>query len=165
MPTLKVEDGSQVSGANTYATLAEYDSFISDRGYSDSRTEDQKNASLIAATDYVEGLEGKFDGSRVSSAQPLSFPRQGVYLNGFLLGSSEIPDQLKKGQMQLSFDSIANELYSVGDGLVLTRKKTDVLERSYANGGSSNPQNVFTAAVSYLRPLYRNGGSLASVKV
>ena len=52
---LVVEDGSGLSGANSYATAAQADTYASDRGLSawtgDTAT---KEAALIRATDYLE---------------------------------------------------------------------------------------------------------------
>ena len=72
------EDGTGVSGANSYATVQFADEYFTDRAISAwlSLTTDAKQAALIAATDYIDKRWGPyFKGCRLTETQALEFPR------------------------------------------------------------------------------------------
>lgn len=102
MATIIVEDGTIVANANSYVTEADLASYAADRGIT--ITGDPSEL-LVRATDYLETL--KFIGARETRDQPLEWPRIGVIIDGFNYLPTEIPEDLKQGQMEvaLSIDS------------------------------------------------------------
>lgn len=85
-----VEDGSQVSGANSYISEAELSTYAADRGITITGT----NAVLIIlAMDYIEAQP--FQGFKTLIGQTLQFPRTDVLIDCELLASDEIPTLLK----------------------------------------------------------------------
>lgn len=95
--TIVVEDGSIVTGANSYVTEAELTAYATARGVTLSGDTEEL---LIRAMDYTENLS--FRGVKVSSDQPLQWPRGYVVVDGYGIDSDEIPDLLKNGQMQVA---------------------------------------------------------------
>lgn len=158
---LIIETGDGVTDANSYATLAEWKSFAALRGIA-VPTDAAIEAALIQAADYIESLEDRFKGDRVLADQALAWPRQNVYLFGSstALDDDYIPPQLKTGQNQLAADAIAlgGSLMPNGSGRQVVREKVDVLEVEYANTKSSSVLPVFNKALSFLAPLFGNGG-------
>ena len=155
-----VEDGTEVTGANSYVSEAEFAAYCSLRN-----VEPTNDAALmlIKAMDYLSTLEDSWQGSRVSSTQPLAWPRQGVSLYGFPVASDAIPQSLKDGQCQLAIEADTQDLMpnveANASGAVI-REKVDVIEVAYSEG-QGNTQPVFTAANRILKPLMRNtGGAL-----
>lgn len=73
----KVEDGTGLSDATSYTSVAEFDAYFADRGIDVSALNTpQKQYLLIKATDYVEQRWGMlFKGLREFDCQALSFPR------------------------------------------------------------------------------------------
>ncbi len=72
------EDGSIVTGANSYADAADADAFQADRGRSSwtDADDDAKDAALVRATDYIEGRFAlSFAGCPIDDVQTLSWPR------------------------------------------------------------------------------------------
>ena len=102
---LTIEDGTVVAGANSYLTLVDAKTFISDRGLDDTA---MTEGNMILAYDYVNSFEQDYQGSRVSANQTGSFPRYDVYINSFALASNEIPQQLKDAQAYAAYYEAQN---------------------------------------------------------
>lgn len=104
-----VEDGTIVTGATSYATVAEFDSYWSDRAISLSSTTAQKQAALIIATQYADN-NYNFVGHLVNTiTQPLNWPRSFAVDNqGRSIDADEIPGALKNGVYELAYREISN---------------------------------------------------------
>lgn len=86
------EDGSVVSGANTYVTLAEYKAWADDRGITYG-TDAAVTEQIYRAMDYIESLN--FIGEKANENQPMQWPRLGAIVDGYEVDGTEIPAQLK----------------------------------------------------------------------
>lgn len=136
MVDLVVEDGSIVSGANTYATIAEYISYAADRGVTVTDTDTFK-IQLIKAADYIGTKETQLKGDTVEKTQPLAFPRNNITdIDGWSYNNDEIPYRVKETQMSLALDIQAGEdLYnkSQSGAQGIKREKVDgAVEVEYA---------------------------------
>ena len=107
---LTIEDGTEVTGADSYTTDAEFVAYAAARGYTIGATETDRDILQIKAMDYLASIEQQFQGSRTSSTQELSFPRYNVVLNDFTLASDAIPQSLKNAQMELAYQANSGEL-------------------------------------------------------
>lgn len=75
---LVVEDGTGLSNANGYISLALFRSYHDDRGNDHtSLTDTQIGQYIVLGADYIES-QGPFLGRPISSGQSLSFPRVGI---------------------------------------------------------------------------------------
>jgi hypothetical protein len=99
-----VEDGSNVAGSNSYATIAEADDYMNDyKSLPDAWnsalgvTDVQKQIAMIQGTQYVEDLvRGRFKGRATHDDQSMQWPRFGVTdESGYTFDHDEIPKQLK----------------------------------------------------------------------
>lgn len=93
-----VEDGTLVSGANSYITLAEFKAWADDRGISygnDSLLSQQ----LYRAHDYFETL--RFRGLKSDELQAMQWPRDQVLIDGYAVESFEIPKEVKLAIFEL----------------------------------------------------------------
>lgn len=99
--TIIVEDGTIVTGANSYVSEAEFQAYADARGETISGNLEQL---LIKSMDYIESLE--YIGWKAYSTQPMQWPRGGVRIDGYLIIPSTIPKELKNGQIEtaLSID-------------------------------------------------------------
>lgn len=70
-----VEDGSIVSGANSYVSTADVRNFCSIRGITLPDSDDDVASLLILAADYISQFAANFPGERVSDDQVLDWPR------------------------------------------------------------------------------------------
>jgi len=127
-----VEDGSIVTGANSYVPVAYADTYNTDRATAWTGTDGEKEAALIKATDYLEQVyQGRWIGDPLSDTQALSWPRI----------DDIIPDRLKQAVCILALEAITADLNPVQDRAV-KREKVDVIEVEYmdnAKAGKTRP--------------------------
>ncbi len=90
-----VEDGTGLAASNSYGSVANADAYFTDRlNTAWTGSTGAKQASLIAATDYIDARFGHlFYGSPVSDAQALEFPR-----DQFVDATTLVPNIPKKLQ-------------------------------------------------------------------
>lgn len=108
--------------ANSYASLAEFTEWADERQPStafDGATTDQKNRALISATRRLD--QERYKGVRVDGVQALQWPRDGVeepdLAGGAWYGSDEIPDRIKRAQMELAYQTLAGNASPDDTGL------------------------------------------------
>lgn len=154
-----VEDGSVVSGANSFVSVADARVYASNRGVSLPTVDDEVASLLIRACDYIMAQEPKFSGSRTSTEQELAFPRDGAYQLGVELGSNQIPKVLVSAQCQLAMDAHAGIelLPNLNKSGLVKREKIGPIETEYADPITVGTNPVLTAATSLLEQLYRGG--------
>jgi hypothetical protein len=87
-----VEDGTLVSGANSYITLDEFQAWADARGI-DYGTDYTLSQQLFRATDYFESL--RFKGLKSDELQAMQWPRDQVLIDGYAVESFEIPKEVK----------------------------------------------------------------------
>ena len=123
---LTVEDGSIVTGADSYISVADFQAYNTARGYTLTGDEEQL---LLRAMLYVEQLS--FKGYKLTKAQPLQWPRNGVSIDGFEVTTSEIPQQLIDLQCEvaLAIDGGDDPLGTIDRAV--KREKVDVIEVEY----------------------------------
>ena len=94
MPTaLSVETGSQSTTANSYITVSEYSTYITDRhGARNSPSNDQITSYIHQAMSFFEALP--FRSEKASEEQALQFPRSGLIIDGYGINSDEIPKEV-----------------------------------------------------------------------
>ena len=91
-----VEDGTEVSGANSYITTTELATYADERGVTISASTQEDL--LIEAMDYIESLS--FLGIKKTRDQSLVWPRYNVVVDEYLLLSTTIPQLLQDAQAE-----------------------------------------------------------------
>lgn len=147
--TLIVETGSIVTGANTYASEAELTSYLAARGLTLGGAVATAEQLLLSAMDYIESRT--FAGTKKTKDQPLQWPREGVYIDGFLVESTEIPNSLKYAQIETAIAIDGGENPMANLGRVAKREKVDVIEVEYESGSSDS--TTLTAVQAHLDKL------------
>lgn len=169
---LIIEDGSVVTGANSYVTLADIRAYALARGVTLSADDPTLEVDVVKAMDYLLSLEqqGQYVGYRTSDAQALSFPREDVYLYGFEVPNNSIPQSMIDAECRLVMyiGAGVDPFASKYDGTApIKRKKTDVLETEYDT--ETHAANRNTSSIpevdKILSPVLRKGGALKSVRV
>lgn len=87
---LVIEDGTIVSGANSYGTTADLATYATARGITISSGKDEEY--MIRSMDVIEFLP--LPGIKSTETQPLQWPRKNVWLDGYELDNDEIPQLL-----------------------------------------------------------------------
>lgn len=103
--TVVVEDGTGITGANSYATIAEITEWVLTNPHDDTwagLTDAQKNGYCVMAC-RVLNEQMNWDGWKTDSDQALDLPRSGmVDKNGDLIDNDEIPMEVKNAQCELA---------------------------------------------------------------
>lgn len=127
---LTIEDGTGVSGANSYASIEDADLFFELRGLG---VDGDLAALLMQAMDVLNGLH--YCGQKTDRAQALPFPRSGVAdADGIEYLDTEIPACLIRAQFWLA--RYINDGHSPGSvstaDLPLKRQMVGPIEREFA---------------------------------
>lgn len=171
--TLIVEDGSIVTDANTFASVATVREYAELRGVTLPTGDDAVAVQIIKGMDYILTFSARFKGQLVDEAQPLPFPRDYVRFHGYteFFPNDEIPPQLIAALGQLCIEQTNGvELLSTSiPGLPVVREKVDVIETEYANpvslGGLDYTQARMPLVDALLKSLLNSGFSLTTVRV
>lgn len=128
---LIVETGSIVTGADSYATLAEYQAYALAYGWTLSGVEATDEVNLRKAARYLDNAYS-WDGEKVQADQPLAWPRyMGSIVDGFIVPSDAIPARVKTAQMEMAhlIQNGADPYATISGGAVKRQKsKVDVIE-------------------------------------
>lgn len=155
-----VEDGSIVSGANSYATEAELQAYADARGIT---VAGQTDEDLLKAMDYLETQP--FIGRKSTQAQPLQWPRTGVIIDGYSYEASNLPAELKEALLviAISIDQGLDPLANLAPPVKRKRVKAGSVESEteYQDGAASRALSVSIGRA--LKKLIRSGGSQLSV--
>jgi hypothetical protein len=158
---LIIEDGTGVSGANSYITVAEARAFADLRNLLLPSGDAQLEILIVKAFDYLEALDYK--GEEANPPQDASFPRKNLYIQGVLFSESQVPFKLKQAQCQLSFEATSFDLQPTGDGREVLKEKVDVIEVQYAEKGISVARPTFIKVNGFLRDLVKAGSGFLSI--
>lgn len=156
---LTVEDGTGKSDAESYISVADADTFFSERGLTlwDTMLNEEKEQALRRAADYmVQTYRGRWAGDRVSETQALDWPRSGVTVDGFEVSDDTVPIAVVRACAELAFRGASGELAADLDRVAL-REKVGPIEVEYSEHG---PQfKRYRAVDNLLAPYLRAGTS------
>lgn len=168
---LVIETGAIVTGANTFASVAQLDAFAALRGITIAGDTAAKEVLLIKAMDYIEAQERRFKGYRRKAEQPLSWPRTHVvlyyteqyrYINGYenvtqgqYFPDDAIPEKLIAAQCQLAIDVQTVDLLPTvtPDSRDVQREKVGPIETTYFAGGQRMNSPLMARAEALLEAL------------
>lgn len=168
--TLTVEDGSRVTGANSYVSIADADAYHAARGNSSWTGEDTaKEAAILRAMAWLESRPWKgrpYSGPvGFTGYQALQWPRVDVELEGYAVPWDEIPQGVVNALCEAALveigspGALAPELERGGQ---VRREKVDVIETEFFAGAPA--VTVYAALNQHLRGLVRGGGSVKLVR-
>jgi len=136
MPSIIIEDGSVVSNANSYVGVDEFQSYLQNRGLSFAATSGSYDQVLVLAMDYLEAQD--FIGSKSTKDQPLQWPRDNVVIDGHYYESTEIPNVLKKAQMEIAISIDEGNGPNSPVGRETKREKVGDIEVEYMDDASES---------------------------
>lgn len=156
---LVIEDGTQVTGANSYITVAEYTTWADARFGGSRSTLPADTAAyeavILRGMDYFESLD--FQGLLVDRTQPLQWPRSDAYIDGYDIDATTIPDEVKKAMYELAYA----EETGVGELNQIERKveseKVGPIAVTYSSSSAS--RTISPALSRSLRKLVKGGGA------
>ena len=121
MTTIVVENGTVVTGANSYVSMAEYIAYAATLNIT--VTDSQVfQTQIIEAGQFINGLENILKGNTTTKTQPMAYPRNNLTdIANWSWANDEIPTQVKEAQMSLAID------INSGDCLLKTSDAADEL--------------------------------------
>jgi len=157
---LVIEDGSGVTGANSYNSVQEIKDFAELRGELLPSTDSEIEMLAINAMDYMEQYRYQYQGSPVDPLQGLSFPRTGVSVDDYAYLPTQIPVLLKKAHILASIQAYTADL-NPNPTPSVKKEKVDVIEVEYMDTAMSS--TGFPNIESLVYPLLRTRGGLINV--
>tara|TARA_R110000823_G_scaffold203197_2_gene334052 strand:+ start:774 stop:1250 length:477 start_codon:yes stop_codon:yes gene_type:complete len=130
-----VENGSVVSGANSYVSLAEYRSWANDRGILTSDSDSVLERAIFRAMDYFESLQ--FIGNKANENQPLQWPRTEALIDGYYVDATEIPGQVKKALYEAAYVQQAGNSELNTQDRKASKEKIGDIEVTYADNSEN----------------------------
>jgi hypothetical protein len=147
--TIVVEDGTGVSGANSYVSEANALTYHESHGNTSwaSATETARKIALIRGTQYIDFFRLK--GSKTNAENALEFPRYGVEdQNGYLYSSDEIPAKLKAACCEVALIELSPGTIMAKSTSGVIRKKFDIIETEFSPGGGKTEYPQIVALLS-----------------
>jgi len=143
-----VEDGTVVAAANSYITIDEFQAWADARGiaYGTDFTISQQ---IFRATDYFESLS--FKGVKHTEDQPLQFPRDDLYIDGYSIESDEIPKEVKIAIYELVKIEIDGDSKLAPSEREVTSEQIDSIKITYKD--SAGMKRMTPALTQALRKL------------
>lgn len=148
--TIVVEDGTGLSTAETYVTVAAFKAYCDARGMSYAAyTDAQIEVALRKGTDYLDS-KWRFKGTRSSSDQALAFPRTDLTdLDGYEI--TGLPARLKNAECELAFRALSADLYEDLDRSGMVKSESvGPISTTYVDGAPAG--KLFTIADRLLSP-------------
>ena len=156
---LIVETGTGSATAESYASVAYFQSYHLDRGNAAAglMTTAQIEESLRKATDYMmQVYRRRWCGYKAVYDQALDWPRSGVVVDEFVIVDYQIvPVEVKKACVELALKSFTGELFADEDQKV-TSEKIGPIEIHY---DSASVQRKRYRAIDSLLKVFLTGGS------
>jgi hypothetical protein len=161
---LITEDGTGLSTAESYASVATADAYWSARNNTTwaGLTTAAKEASLRLATEYLGAkYVDRWRGLRVKTTQALEWPRSSVCVDGVTLAYNAVPVQLQRAVCELALKAASASLVA-DEGAQVKSETVGPLEVVYADG--ARQQTRFAYVESLLSPLLSGAGTIKVVR-
>ncbi len=114
---LIVEDGTGLSTAESYISVADASTYFTNRGVTawaaldEGEAETNREAYLRLATDYmIQMFRNRWEGVRYTEDQALDWPRMGVVRDSWQVDTDEIPEEVKRACAELALKASSGSL-------------------------------------------------------
>ena len=141
---LVIEDGSVVSGANSYVTLAEFKAWADARDITYNADDNALEAQILRAMDYLERLF--FIGNKANENQPLQWPRTEALIDGYYADATEIPKEVKTALYEATVVEAAGYSELENQSRKTLRERVGDIEVQYADNSENR---TITPALQY----------------
>lgn len=156
---LVVENGTGLSNAESYVSVADASAYLASLGdttFSGLADDTAREQALRKATNYMEQrYRGRWKGERLTRSQGLSWPRFDAEVDGWYVDVDIVPPEVEHGCALLAVKSVTETL---NDDLAqqVIREKIGPLETEY---NANSPQSKRYLAVDQLLAPFLQGSS------
>jgi hypothetical protein len=148
--SLTVEDGSIVSGAESYVSVADADAYFTKMANAVWTGDDTvKEAALRRSTQYLDS-EYLFKGNRVQMTQALRWPRTGLVVDDVIIPFTVVPEPIRTACMELAVRSLSAPLFTDRAAQEVLSVRVGPISQTLSASGSSG-QLRFIAVERLLR--------------
>lgn len=136
------EDGSGLSTATSYVSLADANEYFSDRSNSSwaAATDAAKQAALVKASQFIDIVEWK--GGRMTSDQGLAWPRFGVFdRDGHYLSEAAVPRKVKAAACEFAAIALTEDLIQRRTRGVLSESVAGAISVTYDQNSPDTPRD------------------------
>lgn len=165
---LVVEDGTGLTTANSYATVAEANTYHEGRlhnlAWQNDYDDDTKAAALVWATRLLDQL--RWEGNRMTTTQALRWPRGNVLdrERDALLDDDEIPAWLKDATAELAARLVEEDRTKLADDQIISGKTTQATSALMWPRDRRATASIPSAVLNLIQP-YIVQGSARLVRV
>lgn len=167
MPTITVEDGSNVAGANSYVSLVDARALLDDYGQNLDVDDTIAEQQLLTASRYVDAFRARFQGLKTTSTQSMQWPRSPVIIDGSSIDNDTIPQDLIDAQVFAAYENAQGQTLqpsSTGQSVRL-EEVTGAVKVEYFDTGSVEGSPALVRVQDSLQPLFKNSsGQLRSMR-
>ena len=152
---LVVEDGSIVSGANSYVSLVGANKYLTDRGKELNLSE----GLLLQGADYVNSFRKRYRGYKLQPVtSSMQFPRGYLRFDFQDFPANQIPDIVIFAQIEAAIAFANNQdPYRTITDQVIRRERAEGFEREYDTSSNPSPPTYdLKRVMSLLYPLLRD---------
>lgn len=161
--TLDVTVGG--SSADSYATLAEYGTYWTNRNVTLSGTDASKEAELRRAANWID-RNYQFVGMRQYQTQTMDWPRlTDAYVDGWPIDADTVPQDIKDAQMELAYLIQSGETpwESIDGGIKRKRVKAGPAESETEYAGTKGTSRI--VAIEGLLSPYLDASASGQIKM
>ncbi len=161
-----VEDGTEVSGANSYISLADARTLLALYGQDLNATDATAEIELHQGRLWLEAYRQAFKGDKNNQDQALQWPRSNVWIDDDLFPNNEIPQELINAQVFAAYEqSQGNDLQGNSPGQsVAAEAVAGAVSIKYFDTGAIDGKTRFTRVMDELNILLRNGGITSQMR-
>jgi hypothetical protein len=172
-PTIIVEDGTIVTGANSYLSVAAIRSYASDRNITLNTSDAVVGGQIIAAMDWIEGNSHQWKGDLVQDGilpdcitgtvlprQPLSWPRKYIrYYRQYWWPDNTIPSQVTKAlsMLVMAISTGYDPMTNAADEDFVSSEKAGIYGTTYCNPLEIGALTRAAGVINVLQPLFADG--------
>jgi len=140
-----------------YVELADFRDYAQSIGVSLPDDDDAVLILLTRASDFIDSKEPDLRGQRTERDQPHAYPRRNLVVNGFAYADDEIPELVKRCQMQIAIDAISVDLFAdTMDLPVIEERVEGAVTVRYASPTTIEPTERNSEGMALLRQLMRS---------
>ncbi len=151
--TLIVEDGTNVSGADAYASSSFVDTYWAGRTTNAlatvwaAATQTLKDSAIRIATEYLDA-KYRWKGNTAYDSQSLLWPRIGVYTDRHIELTYQVPLNVQRAVAELAARALTQDLYADTDRDNWAKsQKVGPIETTYMEGAPTEPGFPFVTSL------------------
>ncbi len=156
-----VEDGSNVSYANSYVNLADARTLLQSLGQDLDIDDETAEQQILNSARYIDAFRAMYQGSKTTSDQSMQWPRSGVVVDDAHIDSDTIPQDLIDAQIFAAYEYAQGQILqpsSPGQS-VQSEEVVGAVKVSYFDAGAVDGSPVLVRVNDSLNPLFESGGS------